>query len=257
MTALVGTPLLHTYSLPDGRLVACRGLSYAEHQGDSRGGALAAAGHATGATQWPAGRLLCDFLCSRGALAGCAACELGCGLGMCGLTAAALGASVVLTDGDAGCVAFAAANAQVSSGQVRAALLRWGDAAATAAVLADAAAGFQLVLGGDLVYEAGLPGFAAVRSLFGTVHALLAPGGVFLLGLQRRSVPLAHVLECGAEQGLCVEVPPGGWAEDLFGNRTEELSGTWQLCVLRFTRGGPAAARTAAAALLAGLEDED
>lgn len=257
MAAPLGAPLLHTYTLPDGRLVACRGLSYSEHQGDSRGGALAAAGHATGATQWPAGRLLCDYLCALGApaLAGVTACELGCGLGMCGLTAAALGATVVLTDGDAGCVAFAAANAETAEGSVRAALLRWGDPAATAAVLAGRP-GFQLVLGGDLVYEAGAPGYAAVRALFGTASALLAPAGVFLLGLQRRSVPLAHVLECGAEEGLGAEVPSGEHAEDLFGNRTEELSGTWQLCVLRFTRTGGPAARAAAAALLAGLDED-
>jgi hypothetical protein len=94
-----------------GRSLALTGLRYRECDGDARGGALAAAGHATGAAQWPAGVLLCDFLgadAARGALRGARVLELGCGLGMCGLVAAALAGptgSVLLTDGAPGAAA--------------------------------------------------------------------------------------------------------------------------------------------------------
>ena len=98
-------PIVYEYRLSAARLLRLSGLRYAECDGDARGGALAAAGHATGAAQWPAGTLLCDFLASdsgRDALHGSRVVELGCGLGMCGLVAAALAGPsgcVLLTDG--------------------------------------------------------------------------------------------------------------------------------------------------------------
>ena len=73
-------------------------------------------------------------------------------------------------------------------------------------------------------------------------------------GFQRRSVPLARLLGCAAARGLRAALPAGGYVEDLFGNRTEEFSHTWQLCLLRFARDTPAAAEAAAAALVAEAE---
>ena len=101
---VVPAPGVYEYRVA-GRALRLSGLRYAECEGDARGGALAAAGHATGAAQWPAGTLLCDYLSAAlGAkgLRGARVVELGCGLGMCGVVAAALAGpsgSVLLTDG--------------------------------------------------------------------------------------------------------------------------------------------------------------
>ena len=75
-----------------------------------------------------------------------------------------------------------------------------------------------------------------------------------LQGFQRRSVPLARLLGAAAARGLRAAVPAGEYVEDLFGNRTEEFSHTWQLCLLRFTRDTAAAAEAAAAELVAEAE---
>ena len=268
----VGSPLQHTYKLPGGGEVVCQGLSYAEHEGNSLGGGLAAAGHATGMTQWPAGRLLCDYLVCHACPAGGSltrAAELGCGLGMTGLVFAAANpvASVLLTDGDEPCVQQAAANAAAQpAGRAPAvaAHLLWGDAAACAA-LCEAGGRFDVVLGGDLVYGESRGGGLSqgtgkdnVKALFLTANALLShgTGAAFLLGFQRRSVPLSAVLEAAAAEGLAAEVPPGGWCEDLFQERTEEFSDTWQKAVLRFSRATPEVARERARALLALAEME-
>lgn len=267
--SVVGAPLQHTYVLPCGGEVVCQGLSYAEHEGDAHGGCLAKAGHVTGMTQWPAGRILCDFLVGQPPT-GARAAELGCGLGLVGLVFAASNpsASVLLTDGDEPCVQRAASNAAAQpSGRAPAvaAQLLWGDAAACRALCAEGGR-FDIVLGGDLVYGESRGGGLSegtgqdnVASLFQTVAALLsdAPGAAFLLGFQRRSIPLSAVLEEAAAQGLAAEVPPGGWCEDLFNGRTEEFSDTWQLAVLRFTRASPDVARARALDLLQAAEASD
>jgi hypothetical protein len=229
----VGTPVAHTFELGGGRAaVVCSGLSYSESEGDCAGGGLAAAGHATGATQWPAGRLLCEYLVAdaaadEAAWRGARGVELGCGLGMVGLVFAALAGpsgAVVLSDGDAGCVAWAAANAAASAAHASRAPasvqpLLWGDASAAERLCAAAGGPFPLVLGGDLIYgEAAGGGLSAgtgadnVAALFFTAEALLsrAPRAQLLLGFQRRSVPLAAVLAAAARHGLAADVPPGG-----------------------------------------------
>ena len=73
-------------------------------------------------------------------------------------------------------------------------------------------------------------------------------------GFQRRSVPLARLLAAAAARGLRADVPPGGFVEDLFANRTEEFSDTWQLCLLRFVRDTKDAAEAAAALLVAAAD---
>ena len=62
-------------------------------------------------------------------------------------------------------------------------------------------------------------------------------------------MPLSALLAAAAARGLCCSVPPGGFVEDLFANRTEEFSDSWQLCLLRFVRAGAADCAAAAAAL--------
>jgi len=67
-------------------------------------------------------------------------------------------------------------------------------------------------------------------------------------------VPLQRLLGAAAAVGLRADVPPGGFVEDLFGNRTEEFSDTWQLCLLRFGRDAPEAAERAAALVVAAAD---
>jgi len=88
-------PLVYEYRLGSpARVLRLSGLRYAECEGDARGGAA-----------WPAGTLLCDYLqnaLGEEGLRGRRVLELGCGLGMCGLVAAALAGPtgcVLLTDG--------------------------------------------------------------------------------------------------------------------------------------------------------------
>ena len=110
---------------------------YAYRQ-DARGGNLSAHGKATGEAFWPASRLLMDYLVEDCALLkgdGRRVIELGCGLGLAGLVAAALlgetkGSDVVLTDGDAGVVSRARASAQSAhlTTTVSCAVHRWGEA---------------------------------------------------------------------------------------------------------------------------------
>lgn len=169
-------PCVVTYAVND-TVISCAGLRCSEAAGDSRGGPLARAGLATGAAQWPAGVLLCDYLVEqRHLLHGANVVELGCGLGLCGLVAASLASPsgrVVLTDGDADCCARAAANV-LSNARADAApcvvrRLRWGDAAHDAALLDEAGVrSFDLVIGGDVVYDDGAEGAQRISELVAT-----------------------------------------------------------------------------------------
>ncbi len=78
-----------------------------------------------------------------------------------------------------------------------------------------------------------------------------SPQHSFSQGFQRRSVPLPFLLDAAAARGLAASVCTGGYVEDLFANRTEEMSDTWQQCVLRFTRAPLPVAAAAAAAVTA------
>lgn len=217
--------------------VSCAGLAYAEAAGDARGGALARAGLATGHAVWPAGLLLCDYLVSlrpqwREAAQPLRVVELGCGLGLCGLVAAKLLpplSSVWLTDGDTGCCARAAANVDANGAAVSPAVCRvrplvWGDAAADARLVADAGGPFDVVLAGDCVYDDGAEGAKRVAALVATASRLLspAPGSAFLIGFQRRTLPLDNLLRAATGVGLVGGVPDGCWAEDFFANRCPE-----------------------------------
>lgn len=105
---------------------------------DEKGGNLAAHGLATGHAVWPCGMLLCDWLVEQADL-GCmdmsSILELGCGLGLAGLVAAALcpNGRCVLTDGDEAvtlaCQKSIDANASAlkSTARVSARVLWWGD----------------------------------------------------------------------------------------------------------------------------------
>ncbi len=181
---------------------------------DAYGGNLSNAGKATGAACWPVSNLLADYLCwdcpllqpnwallrqsyrSNDASAAFGSerriCELGSGLGLCGIVAASLLGEndiAVLTDGDSGVVdmahaslkQFAAAEKARNGSQVckrSASLLQWGsehDAKElNLSVLPRGAKGgaFDLVIASDVIYDPNVATQAAV-SLASTANLLL------------------------------------------------------------------------------------
>ena len=174
----------------------------------------------TGQALWPASAILADFIAGTeegvNAVGGArAVVELGAGLGLAGLAAAAcaavvapLGAvSLTLTDGEPSILpvlrenaaAFSAVRPGVSPPAV--ALLPWGsDAAAAALVAATPAAarqgGFDVLLGADVTYS-----LSAVPALFSTATALASKegGSRFYLGYVSRSAALDRAVPAAAD----------------------------------------------------------
>jgi predicted nicotinamide N-methyase len=96
---------------------------------------------------WPSGVELARAVARR-ELSGLRVLELGCGLALPSLAAAARGAHVLATDWAEEAVALLRENAARNALEVDAALVRWSDPAPLVA-----AAPWDLVLGADLLYE--------------------------------------------------------------------------------------------------------
>ena len=160
--------------------------------------------------------------------------ELGAGLALASLAAAAHGAAAVTApDGDAAVVARARAAAARNGGAEGATCSvrqrRWGepaDAAATGAV--------DVVVAADVVaapYARSLPALAATVGLL-----LPAPGsGVFVLAYQRRGSEEGAFFEDMAARGWgCTEVP----REELLADFREPQRGAQPLQLFVFSKGG-------------------
>jgi predicted nicotinamide N-methyase len=96
---------------------------------------------------WPSGVELARAV-ARGELDGLRVLELGCGLGLPSLAAAARGARVLATDWAEDAIALLRRNAARNELELEAALVPWSDPASLVA-----AAPWDLVLGADLLYE--------------------------------------------------------------------------------------------------------
>lgn len=95
---------------------------------------------------WPSAKVLAQKLADLGTLSGVTVIELGCGAGVCGLVAAAMGAEVLFTDADTQAVALARLNAKTNGVRdAKFARLDWREPISCAAV--------DLVIGSDLLYE--------------------------------------------------------------------------------------------------------
>jgi len=150
----------------------------------------------TGQIVWPVSRLVAQYLASgpgvAASLRGARVLELGAGCGLCGVAAAFLGAAeVVLTDNEPEVLAVLAKNAErpVPGGcALRVREFNWGDGAAAAEL-----GTFPFLLGADVIYWSH-----CVEALFASAAALLAPGGVFILGFTNRRNGLREAAEVAA-----------------------------------------------------------
>lgn len=161
----------------------------------------------TSSVVWPVSLLLARHLCETPSLVQGKSCvELGSGIGMVGLVAAALGASsVVLTDVGR---AMPVLESNAARGRARngaeclAAELEWGDDAQVDAVGRSA---FDVVLAADVL----IAGWAETHhSLASTMRALLKPVvGVVLLGFEYREEwdTVASFTDTCAELGMHVD----------------------------------------------------
>ena len=126
---------------------------------------------------WPSARALSRFVAARGRLDGTTVVELGCGMGLVGVTAALCGAAgVVFTDFEPDALAFAAANHALNIGAAGVTrLVDWrrppDDLSA------------DLVLAADVLYERRF-----IQPLRNTLTQLMAPGGTALVAEPDRGV---------------------------------------------------------------------
>lgn len=138
---------------------------------------------------WPAARMLAKWILKQHWPAGLHALEVGCGLGLPGIAALAMGVHVTFSDYDATAVRYARDNARLNGFHDCDTLqMDWAAPPAERR--------WQVILASDLIYEIG-----NVEPLVGLIKALLPADGVCLLTDQDR-VP-AHVLrETLAREGL-------------------------------------------------------
>jgi predicted nicotinamide N-methyase len=96
---------------------------------------------------WPSGAALSELLAGRD-LTGVRTLELGCGLGLVGITAALRGAEVLATDWSEQALAFTTANSAANDAAVRTLRCAWAEPAAIVA-----GGPWPLVVAADVLYE--------------------------------------------------------------------------------------------------------
>jgi predicted nicotinamide N-methyase len=117
---------------------------------------------------WPGARALAGRLAEESSLAGARVLEIGCGLGLPALVAAARGAAVVASDRRAEPLAMLARSAALNGLSIDLLQMDWGDMAL--------ACDFDLLLGADVAYDAG-----AEEALAAACAAHVGCGGRLLL----------------------------------------------------------------------------
>ena len=128
---------------------------------------------------WPAGLALARYLAARD-LAGQHVLEVGCGVGVSGLGAAAAGARVLVTDNEPAALRLSAMNARRNRMSLRAAAADWR--------VWPVRARFDLVVGSDVTYEP-----AAFDALLCVLAQSLFPDGEVLLTEPGRSTTEAFL----------------------------------------------------------------
>jgi predicted nicotinamide N-methyase len=132
---------------------------------------------------------------ARGSLRGQRVVELGCGLGLAGITAGLRGADVLFTDYVPEALEFARKNARLNGltdQTIKSALLDWEDPGKVVP--------FNVVLGSEIVYDYFFHG-----SLIKVLQSILAPRGTIILADRKRLV-VTRFLGRLADVGFrCVE----------------------------------------------------
>ena len=152
---------------------------------------------------WPSGIALARYVSGLD-VAGKRVLELGCGLALPSLAAAAAGADVLATDWSADALELVRRNADANHVRLRTALVRWD---AAIAVEPDQ---FDLVLAADLLYEA-----RNVEPLLALLPSLIRPRGVVVIADPGRQQALHALAEARArgweiETVAMPEIPRGG-----------------------------------------------
>lgn len=148
---------------------------------------------------WPAARGLARFLAGRGRprLQGRRLLEVGCGLALPGLTAAAFGASVTLSDGHPEVPYFLERNLRLNDmPPVRYCQADWSASAPEGTPLGE----FDLVVGSDVLYERSHP-----ELLADFVERHLAPKGEVVIADPGRAY-LQDFERCMRERGFATKV---------------------------------------------------
>ncbi|MEX2114875.1 MAG: methyltransferase domain-containing protein [Pirellulales bacterium] len=147
---------------------------------------------------WPSGRILAERLARepgrRRSLL-----ELGCGIGLVSVAAAAAGFRVLATDYYADALEFTAANAERNGvGEIDTRLVDWRS-------LPDDLGAFDLVVAADVLYE--LPQAVLIAA---ALERALAPGGYGLVTDPGRRTSLALVQQCAARglRAQCIGCVP-------------------------------------------------
>ncbi|KAL4424743.1 hypothetical protein ABPG77_000086 [Micractinium sp. CCAP 211/92] len=163
----------------------------AEAGSSIEGAPPAAAPDLIGLDIWPASIALCRYLAAHPQLTeGLEVLELGAGMGLVGLLAAALGASaVLLTDYEPEVLSHLASNAALNGLQRRCSCARLDWSAPEVGLAAGQRGRWRLVLAADVLYAS-----AVVQPFINTLRLALHPHGVALIGHQvRRAVVLDPV----------------------------------------------------------------
>ncbi len=133
------------------------------------------------------------FLEGRGRLDGLSVVELGCGMGLVGVTAALLGGDVLFTDFEEDALAFAAANHALNLGRPGATrLLDWRQPPDDLSA--------DLILAADVLYERRF-----LHPFVETLVRVVRPGGVALVAEPDRQVAVG-ALDALAVHGLAREL---------------------------------------------------
>jgi len=205
-----------------------------------------ATGLQTGHAVWPCSALLCDYMMDHpDVVEGKRVLELGCGLGVCGSVASVLGAQhVVLSDGDDSVIdkardAAKANGLELQSLEFR--VIRWGE---PGSLIDGEGERFEVIIGSDLLY--GPPRGALrpdgkdqrIKDLLELVDRRLemTATATFFLAFERRDVSHDEIMETARDFKLSCNVPEGEYCEDIFANRTDDMTDFWRACLFEFRR---------------------
>lgn len=142
---------------------------------------------------WQASLVLADLLARQAPKRGRSLLEIGCGIGVVGIVAAAFGHEITLTEHDGNALAFARANAEANGlASLTPRPLDWN--------APDTGKRFDLLVGSEVVYRD-----RDFDPLLGLFAALLKPDGEVLLAAEMRSSFIAFLDRAHEDFGIQVQ----------------------------------------------------